>query len=316
MGLSSNPRGETPTLGILAIVASVFLLSLGDALVKRASAEIPLWELYVARGLIAVPILIALLLHGRRTAGFMPKSPGWVLLRSLLLVGMWIAYYAALPAMSLSVAAVGLYTAPLFIALFSARLIGEPVGPRRWAGILLGFAGVLVILRPAAEGFSVAALLPILAALCYALAAVVTRGKCAEERPLVLALALNLCLLAAGLLGAGLLALWNPGPPAVAAYPFLLAPWQAMGAHEWEFVVFLALLMVAVSTGVAKAYQSAPAAIIGSFDYAYLLFAALWSFVVFSEAPDGPTIAGMALIAAAGWLVLEQDRVSLKQAAP
>jgi drug/metabolite transporter (DMT)-like permease len=306
MGPLSDSRTEAPALGILAIVGSVFLLSLGDALVKRASADIPLWELYVTRALIAVPILIALLLHGGRMARLTPKSPGWVLLRSLLLVGMWIAYYAALPAMSLSVAAVGLYTAPLFIALFSARLIGEPVGLRRWAGIFLGFLGVLVILRPAAEGFSLLTLLPILAAACYALAAVVTRGKCAEERPLVLALALNLCLFAAGLGGTGLLALWNPGPPAVAAYPFLLGCWRGMGAQEWGFVALLALLMVAVSTGVAKAYQSAPAAIIGTFDYAYLLFAALWSFLVFSEAPDGPTIAGMALIASAGWLVLSK----------
>ena len=304
MGRTNSVRPENAMLGAVLIVASVFLLSFADALVKYVSADFSLWQIYVARSLIAVPILAVLLLFGGAPATIRPKSPGWVFLRSMLLVLMWIAYYAALPVMSLSVAAVALYTTPLFIALFSALLIGEPVGPGRWGGIVIGFVGVLVILRPDTNAFSVAMLLPLVAAVSYALAAVVTRSKCLDERPLVLAFGLNLCLFGVGIIATGALALWTPSSPEALAHPFLLGRWTAMGAREWGYIALLAVLIVVVSTGVAKAYQSGPAAIVGTFDYAYLVFAVLWSFVIFSETPDGATITGMILIAVAGALVL------------
>ena len=304
MTSASKNRQDKTGLGVLLIVASCALLSFGDALVKYFSADFSLWQIYVARSLIAVPILISLLLRGRPLADIRPRSPRWVLLRSALLVLMWIAYYAALPAMSLSVAAAALYTTPLFIALFSARLIGEPVGLRRWMGVATAFAGILIILRPDTDSFSILALLPIVAAICYALAAIVTRSKCANERPLVLSLGLNLCLLGAGAVAIGSLALLDLNAPEISAYPFLLNQWTAMGPGEWGLITFLALVIVLVSTGVAKAYQSGPATIIGTFDNTYLVFAMLWSFGLFAEMPEPATLIGMALVAIAGMLVL------------
>jgi drug/metabolite transporter (DMT)-like permease len=301
-GSSTYP--ENTTLGIVLIIASVFLLSLGDALVKRFSADFSLWQIYVARSLFAVPMLLAILSLSATPGALKPKSIRWVFARSMLLVLMWIAYYAALPAISLSVAAVALYTSPLFIALFSAFLIGEAVGFRRWIGIATGFLGVLVILRPDTDEFSMLAMLPILAAIFYALAAVVTRTKCLSERPLVLSLGLNLCLFAVGAILSGALAVWSPSWPDTSDYGFLLGRWTTMGALEWGLIAVLAVIIVAVSTGVAKAYQSGPAAIIGTFDYAYLVFAVLWSLLIFSETPDVGTLAGILLIVAAGALVV------------
>ena len=69
----------------------------------------------------------------------------------------------------------------------------------------------------------------------------------------------------------------------------------------------LAVLIVAISSGIAKAYQCAPPAIIAAFDYSYLVFAAFWSFAIFSEVPDAATIAGMILITGAGLLVISQS---------
>ncbi len=304
MGQASGIRRDGTALGVVLIVASTFLFSLGDALVKLASADFALPQLCVARSLVAVPLLVALLLRGGPPAAIRPRSPGWVLLRSLLLVLMWVAYYAALPLMTLPAAATALYTAPLFVALFAALLLKEPVGLRRWAGLATGFAGVLVVLRPGTGTFSVVTLLPVAAAVCYALAAVVTRGKCAGERPLVLALALNLCLLGVGVAATAASALGNPDAAGASAHPFLLGRWTAMGAPAWGLMVLLAILLVAASTGFAKAYQSGPAAVIATFDYAYLGFAALWGCVLFAEAPDGATVSGMLLITVAGGLVV------------
>lgn len=73
-----------------------------------------------------------------------------------------------------------------------------------------------------------------------------------------------------------------------------------MAAPDWALLALLAVLMVAISIGVAASYQLAPPSLIASFDYSYLVFAAFWGFVVFAESPDSRTVLGMALIAGAG----------------
>jgi drug/metabolite transporter (DMT)-like permease len=297
-------RPQNVALGVVVIVLTVFAMSFADAVVKHVSAAFPLWQIYVVRSLVVIPILTAVAMLGPRPIPIRPKAKAWAFLRGLLLAIMYIAIYAAVPVLGLSVIAASLYTAPLFIALFSAVLIGEPVGPRRWAAMTLGFLGVLVILRPATDAFSPLALIPIIAAVLYALAAIITRAKCADEPPMVLALALNFSLLAVGAAATTAIALWRPTRSEASFYPFLLGYWVSMGPREWGIIALLAALMVAISLGLAKAYQSAPPSIIATFDYSYLLFAAFWSFVIFSQPPDAPTALGMAMIAGAGLLVV------------
>ena len=300
---------------MVIIVLTVFAMSTADMIVKLFSSSLPLWQIYVVRSLIVIPILGAFAIFRRDAIRITPISPGWVALRSLLLAFMYIFIYAAAPVLSLSVIAATLYTGPLFIALFSALLIGEPVGPRRWAAIALGFVGVIVIIRPAASDFTTLALIPIVAAILYALANVLTRAKARDESPLVLGFALNYALMLVGLAATLAIALWNPSPEQAGFYPFLLGRWVPMGSEEWMIVAALALLMVGISVGLAKAYQSAPPAVIATFDYAYLGFAAFWSFAVFHEAPDLPTIAGLVLIAAAGLMVMAGPSKARRRAA-
>ena len=290
-------------LGIGLIVGSVFLMSFGDALIKLESASFTAWQIFALRSLIVLPLLMLIMRLRAPGDPILPRSLGWVALRSALLTLMWIAYYAALPLISLSAAAVAFYTAPLFIALLARLVIGEAVGPTRWLGIVLGFAGVLIVLRPGADTFSPAVLLPILAAMFYAVAAIVTRARCLGERPLSLALGLNVGLLVAGVLAPLIMSLAPPSAADATAHPFLFGPWASMGTREWALMAALALLMVCFGTGVAMAYQVAPAAVIGAFDYTYVAFAVLWSYLVFGDQPDALAVAGMALIAMGGVLV-------------
>jgi drug/metabolite transporter (DMT)-like permease len=303
MSAPASSRPDRIRLGIVVMVGTALTMAFGDALVKRISADFSIWQIYVLRSLVAIPLTVVLLRVRSRSLEIMPQSIGWALLRSALLVAMWVAFYAALPVLSLSTVAAAYYTGPLFITLFSALLTGEPVGVRRWVAIVVGFVGVLVILRPGTEAFSWLTILPVLSAVLYALAAVVTRAKCASENPLALSLALNLCFLAAGAIGSALIVIRGATPEG-AAYPFLLGAWSSMGVHQWALIAVMACLIVATSAGVAKAYQSGPSSIIATFDYSYLVFAVLWSFVFFSELPDPATAIGMLLIAGAGLLAI------------
>lgn len=304
-----NPASSRPTenvpLGVVTIVLTILAMSFADAVIKYASASFPLWQIFVVRSLLVIPVLGAMLL-GRRPPVLGPRAWSWALVRGLLLALMYIAIYAAVPVLSLSVIAASLYTGPLFIALLSALLIGEPAGPRRWIAIVIGFAGVLVILRPGSAAFSPLTLIPVAAALLYALAAIITRAKCADEPPTLLALGLNVALLAVGSVATALIALWQPLRTDAVAYPFLLGDWVAMGAREWTLIGLLAVLMVAISLGLAKAYQAAPASIVATFDYSYLLFAAAWSFLFFGQIPDALMVLGMLMIGGAGLLVIRR----------
>ena len=299
-------RPQRTALGVGIILASVLTMAFADAVVKLVSADITVWQVFVARSLVAVPILVVLL--KATGAGLRPRAPKWALLRSLLLLLTWIVFYASLPVLSLSVAAVAVYTNPIMIALLSALLIGEAVTARQWGGVFLGFLGVIAILKPGSEAFSWFTLLPLLGAALYALAMVLTRSKCQAETPLTLALALHSAFLLAGLAATALLAVLSLSEESQAAFPFLFGDWAPMGVREWGLMALLGVLSAAYFVGVARAYQIAAPSIIATFDYFYLASAALWGFLFFAEVPDALTVLGMVLITAAGLLVATPRR--------
>ena len=311
----SDVHGGT-RLGVTLIVLAVLFLSLGDAVIKGVSASLSLWQVYVVRGAIALPILFALLIVAGRRHGLWPTSWRWVLLRSTLIASMWIAYYAALPLMSLSLAAAALYTAPLFIAIFSSVLLREAIGRVRWFGVAVGFAGVLVMLRPDTGAFSFVAFLPVLAASLYALAGIVTRNKCRDEHPMVMALNLNLVMFIIGVVATTYVSRRGGVESDGLTHPFLQRPWTTMEPPTWAAMVLLALIVVGVSPAVAKAYQTGPPVTIGTSENAYLVFAALWSIAFFAEPPDAATVAGMLLIVMAGWLVTRPTELPSEEHAP
>ena len=186
-------RADQTALGIDLILASVVTMAFADAVVKLVSADLTIWQIFAARSLTAVILLVVLL---RALAiPMIPRLPGWVLLRSLLLVLAWITFYASLPVIPLSAAAAAAYTGPIMIALLSAALIREPVTLQQWAGVLLGFLGVAAIVKPGTDA-SWFTILPLLCAAFYALAMVLTRSKCRDEAPLALGLALHICFVA------------------------------------------------------------------------------------------------------------------------
>lgn len=159
-GASTSSGTDNVRLAVAVIVATSLALSLGDAVIKLISADFVLWQIFVLRSVIAIPILIAVVRLRFRAASLVPRRLGWVALRSLMLTLMWVAYYAALPHLALGIAAAAYYTLPIFITLFAALFIGDRIGPLGWGAVLLGFVGVLLILKPEADGFNGYALLP------------------------------------------------------------------------------------------------------------------------------------------------------------
>ncbi|MEW5421518.1 DMT family transporter [Amorphus sp. 3PC139-8] len=295
--------GDNLALAIATIVVTVAILSFGDAVIKFVSSDFLLWQIFVLRSLIAMPALVAIGFARRGTglAALRVVRPGWTLLRSVLLVAMWVVYYAALPHLKLSIAASAYYTLPIFITLFSAAFLRERVGLVGWGAVALGFVGVLLILAPSADDFNAFVLLPLVSAVCYALAMILTRTKCRAEHPFALSLALNGAFVVAGLLGTLAGWLWGGGTSA-----YLLGSWTAMGLGQWGAMAILAGSLIVGSVGAAIAYQLGAPSVVASYDFAYVGFAALWGALFFQELPELRAVAGIVLIVAAGLIAVRR----------
>ena len=302
---ATSKKPDQIAQGVLIILASVAAMAFADAVVKLVSSSLTVWQVFAARSLFAIPCLVLL---GRITgASFRASVNRWVFLRSVLLVLTWLAFYASLPFLKLSVAAVAVYTNPILTTLLSALLRGEAVSRRQWIGVLVGFVGVAAILRPGTDAFTWWILLPLTGAAFYSTAMVLTRAKCRDDDAIALALGLHGSFIVTGMMATALLAIVSLDPAWVAAHPFLLGSWTPMGWTDWALMACLGVLSAAFFLGVARAYQIAPPQIIGTFDYAYLVSAAIWGFLFFAETPDATTLAGMALITIAGLLVASRN---------
>jgi drug/metabolite transporter (DMT)-like permease len=286
--MASPAQKQQAQRAILAIVASVAALSLGDAVIKAASLSLPLWQMYILR---SAPVLPALWWLARRQGLIALHAPFWIMIRSVLLVVMWLSYYASLPLMPLSLAAAAYYTGPLFIVALSV------VTARRWPtgraifAIFCGFLGVLMIIRPDTSGFEIATLLPVIAAFLYACAMVLTSAKCQVESPFVLALALNMTFIVAG----AALGVFSGREGSV-----VLGPWQPVDLTLFATVAALAALILIGSVGAAYAYQNGAPTTVAAFDYSYLVFSLLWGALFFNELPGTIALIGIFVVIGAG----------------
>ena len=305
---NDDTRPHNLPLGIALIVAATFTISLQDVIFKFFSSELTLWQIFALRALITFPLFFSLaLFRGNAGSVFADAFRPWPLLRGLFMTFTFMAFYAAIPFLSLSTIGAANYTAPIFITLLSAYAISEPVGFRGWIAVLVGFAGVLILLQPGTDAFSFWALLPVIGACFYALAHIITRSRCQPFTATSMAVSVNFMMLMAGLSMSGLLLVWHPGNELADAYPYLLGGWSSIGKSEWLILGVLAVFVVAVSILLAGAYKVAPPSTVGTFEYSYLVFVAIWDFLFFNTALSLPGIIGMAMIVGAGLLVMRRS---------
>nr|WP_278116293.1 DMT family transporter [Mesorhizobium sp. WSM4875]WIE94728.1 DMT family transporter [Mesorhizobium sp. WSM4875] len=296
------PKADRIGVAVAAMVFTDLTLSIADAIIKITISDMPLSQFIFLRSCVTLPLLILILKWRLPRVSLRPASPAWAILRSSLLLSSLLIYYASLPRLDFSVAAAVYYTIPLFITLFAAFWIGERVRVQGWVGVALGFAGVLLMLKPQAEDFNINALMPLVSAILYALAMVLTRTKSRGENPLVLALIFNLIAIVLG--GGASLATVMTGNEG--GQSLLTGGWISMGWTQWALIGFLSMTMLIGSVGTAVAYQLGPSSIISTWDFSYLVFAVLWGVLLFSERLDVVSMLGIVLIATAGIIVIRR----------
>lgn len=271
--------------GVLLYLLALALFSSMDATTKRLVTALPLLEVMWARFTFHL-LWVALLfwLSGRRLQVW-PRAPGLQAIRSLTLAGSNLFFVAALTHAALAQVTAINFVAPLLTVILAALWLKERVGMTRWLAVVMGLAGVAIVLHPRPDNIHASAFWALGSATVYAFYHVFTRKLAGVDTPLTTIFHTALW---AALLGSALVPLvWVPPPLWAWALMLLVG---ALGALS-HFLLVLA-------------YEWAPASILAPISYAQLIWASLFGLTLFGEWPDRYTSVGAAVIAAAGVFAL------------
>lgn len=285
--------GHEPLKGAVYITLAVVAMAGIDVCAKALIDDFPIHQVVLFRGVFALlPVMVLIALGGGWRSARIAYWPPHIA-RAVLTIGALATFFIALRHMTLADATAVAMAAPLFIVVFAVFMLGERVGPVRWAAVTVGFIGVVVMLRPSAGGLAEPAVMMALAtAVFYALLQVVTRKYAATETTQAYALSsMVLITLAAG------------------AYSMF----QDWTAPQWADAP--AIIGIGVCGGVSNilmimAYRAAEASFVSSMDYTVLIWAALFGWIFFHEIPDPVTMAGGAIVIAAGLYIVRREALS------
>ena len=281
---------------IANIAVSIALFSSMDAVVKWLSADYSIVQLLFFRSFFAlVPLAILL----RQTGGWSELKtarPGLQVARSVVgLVSMG-AFFFAFAAMPLADAVAIAFAGPLFLTLLSIPFLGERVGPRRWAAVIVGFLGVLLIARPGAGIFGLSALFPLVGALGFAVAMILVRHlSTTDSNAAIVFYHALICLLVTGL-----------------ALPFY---WTTPAPADWLPLIALGVVGGTAQIFMTRAFRLGEATVVAPFKYISIVFAILLGYLFFDDVPDAWTLAGAVVVIASGLYILHRETIRKREAA-
>ncbi len=279
-----SARGRRIGIGMVTLTTICFATL--DASAKWLLQSLPVLEVVWLRFCAHTLITSALLgpVYGREM--LRAQQPRLQVVRALMLASMTAMNFWALQYLQLAETAAIQFSVPLMIALFSAWFLGEHLDWRRWAAIVAGFAGVLLVIRPGTHAFHPAILLSVLNAIFYALFNLLTRRMAASESPAATQLM--------SALGAS-----------IVLAPFALANWKTPeDALSWGLVAVCGLFGGLGHYWVAKAHRYASAATLSPFLYQQIIYMTLWGWLLFGQWPDAFVAAGAAIVVASGLALL------------
>ncbi len=285
---ATTDGGERTLTGIAMALAAMLLFSGMDGISKFLAVDYH-------------PLEIAAMRHVFTTLALLPfviRSPSALRAsRPLLQIGRGLCMYCSsiffifglshLPIADAS--AIG-FVAPLLVTALSIPFLGEKVGIRRWSAVIVGFTGVMVVVRPGTGAFDPAALYPLVSAVAWALGLILTRIMHNSDQVLTTIFYSTLV----GLVAGG------------AALPFV---WQTPDLEGLALMAAMGVLSAISQTLLIAAFARAAASILAPFSYSQMLWSTLIGYFVFSTIPDAVTWTGAVIIIASGIYTLHRERI-------
>lgn len=303
--------------GIVALVAGIAIFSVQDLILKLISGDYPLHQAMLVRSLTAIPCLLVITYAFDGTLRTL-VSPTWpaMLVRGLLNFLAYTLYYLALAALPMATTVALYFTAPLMIVVMSVFILRERVSPTRWLAVGLGFAGVILMVRPGGDLFDWAALLPILCSVAYAGSMIMARVMGSKDTAAAMAFWGNLAFLACA---AALALVYGRGGTAEGLHPslaFLTRGWVWPSTWDLCLMASCGLIAAVGLTLLIHAYRIAQSSVVAPFEFSFAFWGILWGWLFWGDLPDALGWAGIAVIIAAGVYVLRAEGVSDRAAEP
>ncbi len=278
------------------LLSLIFFVSL-DTVAKHLSQIYSPIEVAWGRYIFALAILPLILPPRRMMQAARTTRPGMQLLRSLLLAVTTYLFFLTVKYIPLADAVAIGFIAPLLTTALAIPLLGEKVGPRRWAAIVIGLIGALIIMRPGLEFRHWAYFLPIGTAICMAIFAILTRILARHDGS-------DTTLFYTAIVGAVALSI---------AVPFV---WQTPAPLDWLLLAAAGVFGTGGHFSLILAYRYAPVSLLAPFTFLHMVLAVIFGLIFFGNFPDALTLTGAAVIACAGIYVFRRESMLRRQSGP
>ena len=277
------------------MLGAVFLFTVMDAIAKQLTKEVGLiqtiWVRYTGQAL-----LVFLIVLPRLRGVAKSQYPKLQLLRSVVLMAATCLFFLSISKIGLAEATAIMDINPVLITLGAFLFLGEKIGPRRILGIITSMIGALIIIRPGTDVFTIYAVLPLIAAVCYTTYNLTTRFVGNRESPWT-------SLLYSALFGAVVFS---------CMVPFF---WQPVSLFAAGLMILLSLCGTFSQLFLIRALAIGEASLLAPFAYVGLIYATIWGLVFFGEFPDEWSIIGAIIIAISGFYVWYRDTFGSKSEA-
>jgi drug/metabolite transporter (DMT)-like permease len=285
---ADSARNRLTGIGIVSLTYLLFSLLDGSAkwLVGSMPVNMVVWLRFAIHAVVAGAVLFPL----RGLSLVRTNHLRWHLLRALMFIAMTGINFWALQYLQLTVTSSIFFTVPLIIALLGAPLLGEKLDTGRWIAIIVGFAGVLVIVHPWSADFHPAMLASLVNAVLYAVFMMMTRRLAAYDSPETIQY-----LPAVG--------------AAIGLAPFAIVAWEMPDtAIEWTLACLMGVLGSVGHYLLALAHRYAPSTVIAPFLYQQVFYMALIGYFVFGDVPGTAVWIGAAIVIASGLYLFHRER--------
>ena len=294
---STAHDSDRPILGILLMMAGVAMFAVMDATIKWLTSDFPVSQIVALRSWFGLPVLFLLVHLEGGVRELKTTRPLAHFLRYVLVLALSFSFFWVLSKMKLVDAIAITFAAPILITALSVPLLREVVGLHRWTAILVGFVGVLIMLRPGAGVFQWAAVVALGSTTVYALLMITTRYLKSTESMASLMFYPQFGMALTGLAIA----------PAVWVTPNLTELGLFAIAGTFGSLGILCL---------TNAFRLAPVSIVSPFEYTALIWATLLGFLIWQELPDLLTIAGSLVVISSGLYILFRETRRVGKASP
>ncbi|MBI1778753.1 MAG: DMT family transporter [Proteobacteria bacterium] len=288
--LQQKAAAESPhaVRGIAVMVIGVGLFSIMDSLVKYLGGIYHPLEVVFFRGWVAFVPIVAVIMARGGFATIRTRKPGSHALRCVIGLGSTLLFFIALAGMPLADAIAISFAGPLFVTALSQPLLGEAVGRHRWGAVIVGFLGVILILRPGTNVIEPMAAVALAATVCYALSTIAIRRLSVSESDSAMVFYYNSAVTLA----------------ATITLPFVWSPPSA-----WDLALLSCVGLLGGISGffVTRAYRLAPAALVAPFEYTAMLWALVIGQLAFDETPGLGVLTGSAVVVASGLYILYRE---------